>query len=865
MSAGSSNAHVVPSLQPWRLRAPIRLIAALSGLAALVGAFAYLKLRRSGAGRAPEVSAVPTGLSEAEAQERYLRGEAKASQRSIIRSAENIRRESVFTVFHLNLIGLALVQLFLLHEWLSGVLTLVMLGVSIAIRLAQEVLAVRRVSQVLELASLRYTVVREGRACSLPPEGVVPGDLLLVGPGDQFIADGTYRGHAPIAIDSYPADGVRGVRRVRPGGGVLAGSFCVSGRGSYVAEKLGEDPQMARTMASGPRRREARMSPLESVVSRILQVLLVVVVIYAGLYLAELSRVDIGAPLEAFVDAAPVIFNLAPSGLYLMIIISYIAGAADLAQHGGVVTRARSIEALAETTVVCFTEVGFLAGTSVELSVVRHTEGDHPSESRIRQLLGDAVHSTSATTPLMRVLADAFEGERRAVRAEAPFFASLGWTGFVFADDDLAGVYVLGRRAALEPVLTTQLPDNDESGRQQLVVAYRPDQVPLTDNRGRPQLPDRLMPLAILQLSSRVRDEAMTVIRGFVDAGVRVMAFTPNSARDTLNYLAAQGMHASDAEYVRSRGVISRDELLQYPRSQWARVASEHVLFGGFTPVEAGEIVRALSSNGEHVTVVGDGVTDLSAMAEADVAVAQPGSTQAALALADIYLQNSSPLALVAMLRRGQTIVQGLLNVIKLDLTMVVATAVLIVMVRFLSVGFPYGSSHDSALGIIAVTIPSLALSAWSGAGPVASEGYGRTIIRFILPAGLSLALVSFAVYGYFFESSGRMVYAQQAVAYVLIYAGLVVGLMTLHSRKMVILAMVLVVVATVQAEVPLTQWFFRLGWLSNPLHYGIVILAVLAWLLGVLALWKLIDASARMHRTGMVLRGRMTWPIRRG
>ncbi|MEA5122236.1 MAG: HAD family hydrolase, partial [Propionibacterium sp.] len=516
-----------------------------------------------------------------------------------------------------------------------------------------------------------------------------------------------------------------------------------------------------------------------------------------------------------------------------------------------------SIEALAETTVVCFTEVGFLAGTSVELSVVRHTEGDHPSESRIRQLLGDAVHSTSSTTPLIRVLADAFEGERRAVRAEAPFFASLGWTGFVFADDDLAGVYVLGRRAALEPVLATELPDEDESGRDQLIVAYRPDSVPLRDDKGRPRLPDELIPLGVLRLSAQIRDEAMTVIRGFVEAGVRVIAFSSSSATDALERLVAQGMAVCDAEYVRSRGVISSDELLQYPRPQWAHVAREHVLFGGVTAVEAGEIVRALRSSGEHVTVVGDGVTDLSAMAEADVAVAQPGSTQAALAMADIYLQNSSPLALLTMLRRGQTIVQGLLNVIKLDLTMVVATAVLIVMVRFLSVGFPYGSSHDSALGIIAVTIPSLALSAWSGASPVPSEGYGRAIVRFVLPAGLSLALVSFAVYTYFFETSGRMVYAQQAVAYVLIYAGLVVGVMTLHSRKMVILAVVLVIVATVQAEVPLTRWFFRLGWLSDPLHYAIVILAVLAWLVGVLTLWKLTDASVRLPRTSIALRGR--------
>ena len=125
MQAGSSGARVIPGPQSWRIRIPTHLIAVLSGLATLVGAVAYLKLRRCKAEMVPEVTAVPAGLSEAEARKRYLRGEAKASQRSIIRSAENIRRESVFTVFHLNLIGLALVQLFLLYEWLSGVLTLV--------------------------------------------------------------------------------------------------------------------------------------------------------------------------------------------------------------------------------------------------------------------------------------------------------------------------------------------------------------------------------------------------------------------------------------------------------------------------------------------------------------------------------------------------------------------------------------------------------------------------------------------------------------------------------------------------------------------------------------------------------------------
>lgn len=696
MQTGFPDAPEMPRVRLRRTGLMSALLAVTTGTVAV----GYWWSRRR-PGRAPEPP--PRGLSQVEADAAYASGEAKASQRSLVRSAGRIRRESVFTVFHVNLIGLALVQLLLLHERLSGILTLVMLGVSIAIRWLQEKLAVRRLAKVLDLAALRFTVVRDGQTRDVPPEQVVPGDLLLVGPGDQILADGVYHGPAAALIDSYPADGIRGPRRLRPGRRVLAGSFCVAGDGSYLAEKLGPDTRMSKRAARGLR--ESQQSPLEQVMSKILQALLVVVIVYAGLYLAELSRLDIGAPLEAFVDAAPVVFDLVPSGLYLMIIISYIAGAADLAQHGGVVTRARSIEALAETTVICFTE---------------------------------------------------------------------------------------------ESIFT-----------------------------------------------------ALSEIGEFTDAGVQVKVFVADAAPDYLDRLVERGITSRDAEYVRSRGMISRDDLRRQARSGWGRIARENALFGGLSPAEVAEMVRELRVGGDHVTVVGDGVADLAAMAEADVAVAQPGATQAALAMADIYLRENSPRALLAMLRRGQTIVQGLLNVIKLDLTLVLATAALIIMVRLFSSGFPHAASHDTALGIIAVTIPSLALAAWSGAGPVSTQGYGKVIARFVLPAGLGLSLVSLVVYHYFLSSSGRMIYAQQAVAYVLIYAGLIVALMTLHSAKMVALVTVLMAIATVQPQISLARWFFGLDWLSDPVHYLIVGLAVLVWAAGVLVLWRLLGFTERLRHRG--------------
>ncbi|MEA5053635.1 MAG: hypothetical protein VB093_09360 [Propionicimonas sp.] len=845
MSTGAPHQAGKPAAAAGRWWA-VGVLVAAAGAAVLVLTRRYPR-RALVAVRPPP--AMPTGLSAAEAEARYLRGEAKAAPRSIIRSARSIGRESVFTVFHLNLVGLALVQVLLLNEWFAAVMTVVMLGVSIGIRTVQEKLAGRSLTQLLQTTRLRYTAVRDERPCSVPPERVVPGDLLLVGPGDQFLGDGVYRGTRPVLIDSSAADGVRGTRQLRPGGRVLAGSYCVSGRGSYVIQTLGPDTFMAQSAPSRQRNR-GRMSPLEAAVSRILQVLLGVVVVYAGLYLAELNRLDIGEPLEAFVDAAPVIFNLAPSGLYLMIIVSYIVGAASLARHGGAVTRARAIETLAETTVVCFTEVGMLAGTSVDLTVVRHSEGEHPSEPRIRQLLGDAVRSTSSTTALMRALSEAFEGERRPISAEVPYLTSLGWVGLAFADGD-DGVYVLGRREALQAALTGELPAR-RPGEEELVVAYRPDRVPLRDEQGRPQLPDLLVPLAILHLAATVRDGAMAAIQGFVARGVQVKAFAAGSAAASLNRLVDQGLSAADADHVRTRGLLSRDELMQHPQSEWARVVRSRALFGGFSPVEVGQIVASLREAGEHVTVVGDGVTDLPAMIEADLAVAQPGSAQAAVALADIHLQTNSPQALLAMLQRGQSIVHGLLNVIKLDLTMVVAAATLIILVRLLSWGFPYISAHGSALGILAGTIPSLALTAWSGTGPAPSEGYRRAILRFILPVGISLALVGFVVYHHFFATTGRMAYAQQAVAYVLIYAALLVAVMTLRSPRMILLAAGLMVVATVQAGVPLTRWLWRLGWLEDPADYATVALAVLGWFAAVLLVRTVVGIAAGRPAAGL-------------
>ena len=107
--------------------------------------------------------------------------------------------------------------------------------------------------------------------------------------------------------------------------------------------------------------------------------------------------------VEEYIDAANVIFNLAPAGLFFMVILTYVAATADLAQSGALVHQSRSVESLAQINVMCFAKAGFLTDTTVKIRSLPAGEGDSPpDEATIRQLLADFARSTSDTNLVMQ-------------------------------------------------------------------------------------------------------------------------------------------------------------------------------------------------------------------------------------------------------------------------------------------------------------------------------------------------------------------------------------------------------------------------------------------------------------------------------
>ena len=919
------------------------------------------------------------GLTEVEAKARQLEGRDNAIDFTPPGSLQDMWRETVFTIFNFSLVGMVIVQL-LLGQPLGALTSFGVIVLNIGLKIRRKLRVQKKLEDLKQVTRPKATVIREGKIRSIYPREIVIGDMLIAGPGDQIFVDGEIVGESWGVVDEAMLFGKNARITKRSNDQIYAGSFCVSGHVIYEAQKVGKERLIA-TRISGLPARKAAPTQLEHTIEQVLKALLVVVIVFiifmARIYFRLNAQITVNE--QAFVDAASIIFSIAPSSLYFMIVLTYAAGTTGLAKVGALVRKASSVESLAQVSVVCFAQAGILTGTRVEVEIIEPPAGSEQlTESRIRQILGDYAHNTSVNNLATQAMIATFDGARRTVREEAPFLSMYGWTGIAFDDADLKGIYILGEPQALktclaaddeageeqaeieqesaswhkaiaplgyffrrsepdpkevnikqapgpEPETKTEVgksrlpeaapkteaalltqsffqrlsepinsllrpsdtlpPDElenpvgksrpnifrrltgrvdlilrpkealeDESPNQAageetaLIFAYYPELTPLYSTEGLPQLPDGLIPLCKLRYIEQARPEALDTIRTFFEADVGIKVFTTHSPERTITILEQTELGKGEGIPLR---VVTGPELAEMDAGKFAQVVAESTVFGQITPEQAGLVVESLREQGESVAVVGDKVTDLPAMQHANLTIARRSSSQITLSMADIILLNDSPQVLQTVIDKGQRIANGLLDMLKLNLTQVFYLALLIVGIRMAAAGFPFQPKQGMVINILTLTIPSMALSLWAKAGVLPSASLNWLLARFVAPAAITMGAVATIVYRIFLERTGEVAYAQLTLTYTLVIAGLLLvlfvkspehlgraGAILSGDKRFLLLVLGLLVLFAILVSVPLTQDFFELALLRQPTDYLIVGAASFAWAITMRLIW---------------------------
>lgn len=444
--------------------------------------------------------------------------------------------------------------------------------------------AVERLAALTPRAVLRRTA--GGAVERLAPEQLVPGDRVVVPPGETVPADGRVVG-AAVEVDESLLTGESVPVLRGPGDAVAAGTRNTSTELEMeVTARVGEGT-LAR-LVELLERAQAERPHVQQLADRVAGV-------FAPAVVATALATAIGwawsgaGPLDTALAAAAVLIVACPCALGLATPAAITAAIGRAAGLGIVVKSGRALERCAHVDAVLFDKTGTLSEGRLVVEEVVAAEGT--SDAEVLALAARA--EGSATHPIARALRDA-----ASARAGDP------------------GEDLLPRRSrAGLGVEAGSGPDRVLVGTRRLLAGSDVAADAALESRAR-TLGERGLSLA-------------WVARGARLAGVVGLSDAPRAdAADAVAALRRRGLEV---------GLLSGDHAEAVARA--AAQAGIATWTAGATPEEKVEAVRKARAAGRRVLVVGDGINDAAALAAADVGIAMARGADVAVHAADLVVR----------------------------------------------------------------------------------------------------------------------------------------------------------------------------------------------------------------------------------
>ncbi|MBP2405116.1 magnesium-translocating P-type ATPase [Streptomyces syringium] len=638
----------------------------------------------------------PRGLVEEEAEERLVRhGENTFPGRRPDswprRFARSPRDPFTAVLLVLGLVSAAVAA------WGTACVIAVLVLVSCVLRTTGEHRADRSAAALRDLLATTATVRRRATAASppltreLPVDQLVPGDVVLLAPGDVVPADlrllrttaltvheATLTGEsAPVEkfVDADgPGDGGSPVLPLGHPHLCFQGSSVVSGNGSGVVVATG-----ARTVLSGalPRAggRSRPPSPFDRSVNGIAWTLIRFTLLTAPLVLI-VSALLRGRGLETLPFAVAVAVGLTPEMLPVVVTTALARGAALLARDGEVIVRRLpALHDLGAVDVLCVDKTGTLTEDRPVLALCEGPDGRANPEV-LRWAAVNALwtlHLSELPVP------DALD---EAILDAAEEAAGEGAPGGGF--EEFEGLEALpcgpGRRLSTAVVRPPGDPRFALAARHTLVVKGAPEDVldrcaqaggAELGADGRERLARRAGELAAggLRVLAVARATRPARTRPYTPADERDLDFVgfvalsdapAPTAAEALAVLARHGVdvkvltgdHPGTAARVcRELGlapgeVVTGERIDALADAELARLAARTTVFARCAPEHKARVVRALRAAGHTTGFLGDGVNDLAATVAADVGICPRDGVDVVREAADVVLASKDLTAL---------------------------------------------------------------------------------------------------------------------------------------------------------------------------------------------------------------------------
>lgn len=448
------------------------------------------------------------------------------------------------------------------------------------------------IKKLLGLQAKTARVVRNRETLEIPVEDVVPGDLVLVRPGEKIPVDGVVV-EGRSAVDESMLTGESLPVEKGPGDPVIGATLNKLGMLQFEATKVGKDTALAQIVKLVEDAQLSR-APIQRLADRISAVFVPAVMAVAALtFLVWYFLIPLPAGAEtplftrALINAVAVLVIACPCAMGLATPTAVMVGTGKGAEMGVLFKSSEALERAGRLTSVVLDKTGTI--TRGQPSVTDVVLCDFPEGENELLRLAASVESGSEH-PLGEAIVAAASERELAVSRPAAFQAEVGLG--VSAEVDGRAVAVGNLRMARERGLDL---NGLEPEVRRLQGEAKTAMLVAVDGAVR----------GVVAVADPVKEGSKEAIRRLHDMGLKVVMITGDN-RQTAEAIAREvGVDEVRAE------VLPGDKAAE---------------------------VKALQARGEVVSMVGDGINDAPALAQADVGIAIGTGTDMAMASAPVVL-----------------------------------------------------------------------------------------------------------------------------------------------------------------------------------------------------------------------------------
>ncbi|MEO6123956.1 MAG: copper-translocating P-type ATPase, partial [Ilumatobacteraceae bacterium] len=451
----------------------------------------------------------------------------------------------------------------------------------------------------LELGAKDVAVLRDGTEVRIPIEQLVVDDLFVVRPGEKIATDGVIE-DGTSAIDASLLTGEPVPVEVAPGDPVTGATVNAGGRLVIRATRVGADTALAQIgrMVEDAQNGKADVQRLADRVSAIfVPVVITLAVATLGFWLTAAAT---NSATTAFTAAVAVLIIACPCALGLATPTALMVGTGRGAQLGVLIKGPEVLESTRKVDTVVLDKTGTVTTGKMSLVDIITTADTTVDEALfLAGSLEDASEHPIAQAIAAGTIARGIE--LGAVESFANT-EGLGVQGTVAGHAVIAGRerFLAERSIILDDTLRAARDDAEAAGRTPIYVGW--------DGQAR----------AVLVVSDTIKTTSAEAIAGLRELGLHPVLLTGDNKRAAQAAASEVGIDEVIAE------VLPQDKV---------------------------DVIRRLQSEGRVVAMIGDGVNDAAALAQADLGLAMGTGTDAAIEASDITLVRGDLRAAVDAIR----------------------------------------------------------------------------------------------------------------------------------------------------------------------------------------------------------------------